>query len=82
MTARKLRHYFQEHPIMVVSEAPLSDILNNHEATGQVAKWGIWLSHHDIMYEKHKAIKSQVLPDFFAEWLEVQSPGPSDLSSS
>jgi diketogulonate reductase-like aldo/keto reductase len=34
MTARKLRHYFQEHPIMVVSEAPLSDILNNPEATG------------------------------------------------
>jgi hypothetical protein len=35
----------------------------------------------DITYEKRKAIKSQVLPDFTAEWLELQSTGPLDLSS-
>jgi ribonuclease HI len=35
----------------------------------------------DITYEKRKAIKSQVLPDFTAEWLELQSTGPPDLSS-
>jgi hypothetical protein len=34
MTARKLRHYFQEHPITVVSKALLSEILNNYNATG------------------------------------------------
>ena len=33
MTARKLRHYFSEHPIIVVNEAPLCSILNNPEAT-------------------------------------------------
>jgi dsDNA-binding SOS-regulon protein len=33
MTARKLSHYFLEHPIVVVNEAPLSNILNNPEAT-------------------------------------------------
>ncbi|KAK1679558.1 hypothetical protein QYE76_040406 [Lolium multiflorum] len=32
-TARKLRHYFSAHPIIVVNEAPLSNILNNPEAT-------------------------------------------------
>jgi ribonuclease HI len=36
----------------------------------------------DITYEKRKAIKSQVLPDFTAEWLELQSTGPPDLSST
>jgi ribonuclease HI len=35
----------------------------------------------NITYEKRKAIKSQVLPDFTAEWLELQSTGPPDLSS-
>jgi hypothetical protein len=35
----------------------------------------------DITYEKRKAIKSQVLPDFIAEWLELQNTGPPDLSS-
>jgi ribonuclease HI len=69
------------HPIIVVNEAPLSSILNNPSATGRVSLWGIELSPLDIMYEKRKAIKSQVLPDFTAEWLELQSIGPPDLSS-
>jgi hypothetical protein len=33
MSARNLRHYFSAHPIIVVNEAPLSNILNNPEAT-------------------------------------------------
>src|SRR3954467_6868773 len=36
---RRLPHYFQEHPITVVSSAPLQDIIRNREATGRVAKW-------------------------------------------
>jgi ribonuclease HI len=79
--ARKLRQYFTVHPIIVVNEAPLSNILNNPSATGRVSLWGIELSPLDIMYEKRKAIKSQVLSDFTAEWLELQNTGPPDLSS-
>jgi hypothetical protein len=60
------------HPIIVVNEAPLSNILNNPEAIGHVSLWGIKLSPLDITYEKRKEIKSQVLPDFTAEWLELQ----------
>src|SRR3954466_12206921 len=33
MMARRLRHYFQEHQVMVVNEALLNSILNNPEAT-------------------------------------------------
>jgi ribonuclease HI len=65
----------------VVNEAPLSSILNNPAATGRVSLWGIELSPLDITYEKWKAIKSQVLPDFTAEWLELQNAGPPDLLS-
>jgi hypothetical protein len=82
MTAQKLRHYFSEHPIVVVIEAPLSNILNNPEATGHVSLWGIELSPRYITYEKRKTIKSQVLPDFMAEWMELQNTGPPDLSSA
>lgn len=82
MTARKLRYYFSEHPVVVVNEAPLSNILNNPEETGRVSLWGIELSPLDITYEKRKAIKSQVLPDFTAEWMELQNTGPPDLSSA
>jgi hypothetical protein len=69
------------HPIIVVNKASLSNILNNPKATGHVSLWGIELSPLDIMYEKRKAIKSQDLPDFIAEWLELQKIGPPNLSS-
>ena len=43
MASRKLRHYFQECSITVASEVPLNDIINNHDATGRIAKWAIEL---------------------------------------
>jgi hypothetical protein len=66
---------------VVVNEAPLSIILDNPEATGRVSLWGIKLSHLEITYEKRKAVKSQILPDFTAEWLELQNIGHPNLSS-
>jgi hypothetical protein len=50
-TTRKLRQYFMVHPILVVNEAPLSNIFNNPAATGRVFLWGIELSSLDITYE-------------------------------
>ncbi|KAK1613426.1 hypothetical protein QYE76_037099 [Lolium multiflorum] len=74
--SRKLRHYFQEHPMTVVSKAPLATIINNSDATGRVAKWGIELSAFDINYEARTAIKSQVLADFIADWTEAPEGTP------
>ena len=51
----------------VVSKAPLGDIINNAEATGRVAKWGIELAAFDIVYKPRTAIKSQALADFVAD---------------
>jgi hypothetical protein len=56
-------------------------MLNNLEAMGCVSLWEIEISPLDITYEKRKAIKSQILPYFTAEWLELQNTGPPDLSS-
>ena len=81
-TARKLRHYFLTHQIIVVSEAPLSNILNNVNATGRVLVWGIEVAPHSLIYMKATSIKSQVIPNFIAEWTEVQTPGPPDLSDA
>jgi hypothetical protein len=52
--ARKLRHYFAVHPIIVVNEAPLSNILNNPEATGHVSLWGIEISPWTSRMRKEK----------------------------
>src|SRR4051812_41555993 len=47
MTSRKVSHYFDEHPITIVSSAPLADSLNNPGATGRVAEWNIELIPRD-----------------------------------
>ncbi|KAK1680058.1 hypothetical protein QYE76_040906 [Lolium multiflorum] len=60
----------------VVSKAPLATIINNSDATGRVAKWGIELSAFDINYEARTAIKSQVLADFIADWTEAPEGTP------
>jgi hypothetical protein len=58
LASRKLRHYFYDHKITVVSKAPLKDIINNCDATGRVAKWSIELASFDIDYKPRTAIKS------------------------
>jgi hypothetical protein len=58
MAARKLKHYFEEHPITVVSTTPLSEIIGCKDSTGRVAKWEIELATHTIQYKPRTTIKS------------------------
>jgi hypothetical protein len=82
MTAWKLRYYFAEHPIVVVTEAPLKNIPTNLDATGRVSQWAIELAPLDISYVNRTTIKSQVLPDFFVDWIQSQTPAAPDTSGS
>lgn len=43
MVSRKLKHYFLEHPITVVSSSPIGDIIQNREDTCRIAKWAMEL---------------------------------------
>ena len=43
VASRKLRHYFQGHPIKVVSGYPLERVLRSPNAAGRVAEWNIEL---------------------------------------
>ena len=52
----------------------MQDIIRNREATGRVAKWAVEIGVHNIKYEPRKAIKSQALADFIADWDEAQQP--------
>ena len=56
----------------MASEVPLNDIINNHDATRRIAKWAIELLPFDITYKPRRAIKSQVLAGFVAEWTETE----------
>jgi hypothetical protein len=38
ITSCKLRHYFDDHKITVVTDFPFGDILHNRDATGRISK--------------------------------------------
>jgi dsDNA-binding SOS-regulon protein len=58
ITSRKLRHYFQEYSISVVTDYPLGDILWNQDATGRISKWAFELGALNIDFKPRIAIKS------------------------
>lgn len=43
-TSRRLRPYFQAHPITVHTNYPLKNVLHKPETSGRLTKWAIVLS--------------------------------------
>jgi ribonuclease HI len=60
--------------VTVVSSFPLGEIIQCREASGRIAKWAVEIMGKTISFAPRKAIKSQVLADFVAEWVETQLP--------
>jgi hypothetical protein len=58
----------------VVTDFPLGDILHNKDATGRISKWAVEIGVLNIDFTPRKAIKSQALANFVAEWTEIQQP--------
>jgi ribonuclease HI len=76
LARRKLWHYFEAHPVMVVSSFLLGEIIRNPDTAGRIAKWYVELMGKTLAYAPRKAIKSQILADFVAEWTDTQLPLP------
>nr|XP_009388363.1 PREDICTED: uncharacterized protein LOC103975179 [Musa acuminata subsp. malaccensis] len=67
LSARKLRPYFQAHPIEVITDQPLRLVLSKFDVAGRLLKWAVELGEHDIQYVPRTAIKAQSVADFIAE---------------
>ncbi|XP_057491365.1 uncharacterized protein LOC130777097 [Actinidia eriantha] len=67
IAARKLRQYFQAHPIAVLTDQPLKQILQQPDTLGRLLKWSIELSEFHIVYKLRMDIKAQALADFVVE---------------
>jgi hypothetical protein len=60
----------------VITDFPLGDILHSRDATCRISKWAVELGALNIDFSSWKAIKSQALTDFVAEWIEIHQPAP------
>ena len=67
---RKLPHYFQAHTVVVLTQLPLKSILRTADYTRRIALWNTILGAFDIKYMPRTSIKSQVLADLVAEFVE------------
>ncbi|GJY58424.1 reverse transcriptase domain-containing protein [Tanacetum coccineum] len=65
--SRRLRRYFEAHPIKVITDQPIKQILNKPEASGKLAKYAVELGAYNIAYMPRNAVKGQVLADFLNE---------------
>jgi ribonuclease HI len=58
--------------VNVVTSFPLEEVVQNREATGRITKWAVELMGKGLTYMTRKAIKSQILTNFLAEWIGSQ----------
>nr|GEW50324.1 reverse transcriptase domain-containing protein [Tanacetum cinerariifolium] len=79
--ARRLRRYFQAHPIWVLADKPIKKILTRPKKSKRIDKWAIELEEHDIEYKGCNSVKGHVLADFLArtpsaegENMEIKKP--------
>ena len=79
IAARKLKPYFQEHTIVVLTDKPLRRVMNSTEATGRIALWAVELSEFDIQYHLRTAIKGQVVADFIVEFTLMDDQGAKKI---
>jgi hypothetical protein len=73
MSAWKLQHYIEAHTIKVLTNQLWNDIFGNRDSSRRISKWAMELSEHVVDFEKRSAIKSQILPNFVVEWMELGS---------
>jgi ribonuclease HI len=72
--AKKLRRYFQAHPIAVIMDQPIKQVISKPDASGHLQKWSVLLSEHNISYRPRTAIKWQILADFIIEKPDTDAP--------
>ena len=50
ITKRKLCHYFESHPMTVMTSFPLGKVVHSQDAIGRTAKWALELMDQGIGY--------------------------------
>ncbi|GJV71634.1 reverse transcriptase domain-containing protein [Tanacetum coccineum] len=71
--AKRLRRYFQAHPIAVITDQPIKQIMSRPDVAGRLQKWSVMLGEH-ITYRPRTSVKGQILADFLVEKPDENPP--------
>ncbi|GJW46500.1 reverse transcriptase domain-containing protein [Tanacetum coccineum] len=71
--SKRLKRYFQAHPIIVVTDQPIKQILLRPEVAGRLQKWSIELGEYAIHYRLRVSVMGQILADFIVKHPEEDS---------
>ncbi|GJZ47109.1 reverse transcriptase domain-containing protein [Tanacetum coccineum] len=71
--SKRLKRYFQAHPIIVVTDQPIKQVLSRPEVAGRLQKLSIDLGEYAIHYRPRVSVKGQILADFIVERPEEDS---------
>nr|GEU29209.1 reverse transcriptase domain-containing protein [Tanacetum cinerariifolium] len=75
--AKRLRKYFQAHPIVVITDQPIKQIMSRPDVAGRLQKWSVMMGEHNITYRPRTSVKGQILVDFLAEMPDESPPDAS-----
>nr|GEU85982.1 reverse transcriptase domain-containing protein [Tanacetum cinerariifolium] len=65
--AKRLRRYFQAHPITVITEQPIKQIISRPDVAGRLQKWSVMLGEHNITYRPRTSVQGHILVYFLVE---------------
>ena len=65
---QKLRPYFQAHPVVMLIDQPLRNILHKPDLTKRMLQWAIELSEYGIEFQPRLSMKGQVMANFVPEY--------------
>ncbi|GKE44839.1 reverse transcriptase domain-containing protein [Tanacetum coccineum] len=80
--AKRLRRYFQAHPIVVITDQPIKQVMSRPDVAGRLQRWSIMLGEHNITYRPRTSVKGQILEDFLVEKPEEASADMSEKEAS
>ncbi|GJS43489.1 reverse transcriptase domain-containing protein [Tanacetum coccineum] len=75
--AMRLRRYFQAHPIAVITDQPIKQIMSHPDVAGRLQKWSVMQGEHNISYRPRTSVKGQILADFLVKKPDEAPPETS-----
>ncbi|GAA0157828.1 hypothetical protein LIER_15009 [Lithospermum erythrorhizon] len=87
VSARKLKAYFESHPVQVVTNQPLKRVLTSPALSRRLTSWAVELSEFEISCIPRTSVRAKALADFITECTArnpqiIQGPDTSDADQA